>query len=110
VYAFKSQEPSGLLLPLSFLFTSNLLPECHTPPSIGYLNFSTCETAFSTMKEMYPHSRQNTKSWMPHPQRRWSEKETWTKVDFSFFFYDFFPFFIRYLAHLHFQCYTKSPP
>jgi hypothetical protein len=26
---------------------------------------------------------------------------------FSFFF---FPFFIRYLAHLHFQCYTKSPP
>jgi hypothetical protein len=25
----------------------------------------------------------------------------------SFFF---FPFFIRYLAHLHFQCYTKSPP
>ena len=24
--------------------------------------------------------------------------------------FDFFPFFIRYLAHLHFQCYTKSPP
>jgi hypothetical protein len=23
---------------------------------------------------------------------------------------NFFPFFIRYLAHLHFQCYTKSPP
>jgi hypothetical protein len=22
----------------------------------------------------------------------------------------FFPFFIRYLAHLHFQCYAKSPP
>jgi hypothetical protein len=22
----------------------------------------------------------------------------------------FFPFLIRYLAHLHFQCYTKSPP
>jgi hypothetical protein len=22
----------------------------------------------------------------------------------------FFSFFIRYLAHLHFQCYTKSPP
>jgi hypothetical protein len=22
----------------------------------------------------------------------------------------FFPFFIKYLAHLHFQCYTKSPP
>jgi hypothetical protein len=22
----------------------------------------------------------------------------------------FFPFFIRYLAHLHLQCYTKSPP
>jgi hypothetical protein len=27
-----------------------------------------------------------------------------------FFFFHFFPFFIRYLAHLHFQCYTKSPP
>jgi hypothetical protein len=25
-------------------------------------------------------------------------------------YYIFFPFFIRYLAHLHFQCYTKSPP
>jgi hypothetical protein len=24
--------------------------------------------------------------------------------------YIFFPFFIRYLAHLHFQYYTKSPP
>jgi hypothetical protein len=22
----------------------------------------------------------------------------------------FFPIFIRYLAHLHFQCYTKIPP
>jgi hypothetical protein len=28
---------------------------------------------------------------------------------FLFFFF-FFPFFIRCLAHLHFQCYTKSPP
>jgi hypothetical protein len=28
---------------------------------------------------------------------------------FSYFMI-FFPFFIRYLAHLHFQCYTKSPP
>jgi hypothetical protein len=28
-------------------------------------------------------------------------------IQFLFFF---FPFFIRYLAHLHFQCYTKSPP
>jgi hypothetical protein len=28
-------------------------------------------------------------------------------ISYSFFF---FPFFIRYLAHLHFQCYTKSPP
>jgi hypothetical protein len=27
-------------------------------------------------------------------------------IEFSFLF----PFFIRYLAHLHFQCYTKSPP
>jgi hypothetical protein len=25
-------------------------------------------------------------------------------------FFFFFPFFIRYLDHLHFQCYTKSPP
>jgi hypothetical protein len=30
-----------------------------------------------------------------------------SKIPRSFFF---FPFFIRYLAHLHFQCYTKSPP
>jgi hypothetical protein len=28
-------------------------------------------------------------------------------LQFSFLF---FSFFIRYLAHLHFQCYTKSPP
>jgi hypothetical protein len=26
------------------------------------------------------------------------------------FFLFFFPFFIRYFAHLHLQCYTKSPP
>ena len=25
-------------------------------------------------------------------------------------FFQFFPIFIRYLAHLHFQCYTKSLP
>jgi hypothetical protein len=31
-------------------------------------------------------------------------------TDALFFFFFFFPFFIRYLAHLHFQCYTKSPP
>jgi hypothetical protein len=31
-------------------------------------------------------------------------------LDIFFFFLFFFPFFIRYLAHLHFQCYTKSPP
>ena len=31
-------------------------------------------------------------------------------VFFFFFLLSFFPFFIRYLAHLHFQCYTKSPP
>jgi hypothetical protein len=31
-------------------------------------------------------------------------KQKFKKQDF------FFPFFIRYLAHLHFQCYTKSPP
>jgi hypothetical protein len=35
-------------------------------------------------------------------------------IFFLFLFFQwsrfFFPFFIRYLAHLHFQCYTKSPP
>jgi hypothetical protein len=31
-------------------------------------------------------------------------------IFFSFYFLFFFPFFIRYLTHLHFQCYTKSPP
>jgi hypothetical protein len=41
----------------------------------------------------------------------------WFGLDWVFFFFFsprvfffFFPFFIRYLAHLHFQCYTKSPP
>jgi hypothetical protein len=29
---------------------------------------------------------------------------------YLFILFFFFPFFIRYLAHLHFQCYTKSPP
>jgi hypothetical protein len=46
----------------------------------------------------------------------WSCTEAWgpdtglpyTEVTVVFFF--FFPFFIRYLTHLHFQCYTKSPP
>jgi hypothetical protein len=28
----------------------------------------------------------------------------------SYLIFFFFPFFIRYLAHFHFQCYTKSPP
>ena len=37
-----------------------------------------------------------------------AEKEIRETKPFSFFF--FFPFFIRYLAHLHVQCYTKSPP
>jgi hypothetical protein len=45
-------------------------------------------------------------------------KLTWSLDDFddntskqvTIFFFFFFPFFIRYLAHLHFQCYTKSPP
>ena len=35
-------------------------------------------------------------------------KSQWTALCTLCFF--FFPFFIRYLAHLHFQCYTKSPP
>jgi hypothetical protein len=32
----------------------------------------------------------------------------WVVVRVFLFF--FFPFFIRYFAHLHLQCYTKSPP
>jgi hypothetical protein len=28
----------------------------------------------------------------------------------SYSFFSFFSIFIRYLPHLHFQCYTKSPP
>jgi hypothetical protein len=31
-------------------------------------------------------------------------------LSFFFLFQVFFSIFIRYLAHLHFQCYTKSPP
>jgi hypothetical protein len=33
----------------------------------------------------------------------------WCYIFIKLLFF-FFPFFIRYLAHLHFQCYTKSPP
>ncbi|EDL36529.1 mCG148246 [Mus musculus] len=35
---------------------------------------------------------------------------SWTDLFISFLFFFLFPFFIRYLAHLHFQCYTKSLP
>jgi hypothetical protein len=34
----------------------------------------------------------------------------WDVSNRQVFFSFFFPFFIRCLAHLHFQCYTKSPP
>jgi hypothetical protein len=36
--------------------------------------------------------------------------DSFQRTIFIFIFLFFFPFFIRYLAHLHFQCYTKSPP
>ena len=36
--------------------------------------------------------------------------QTWNTNFLYILFFLFFPFFIRYLAHLHFQCYTKSPP
>jgi hypothetical protein len=36
----------------------------------------------------------------------WGDELAWLVL----FYFFFFPFFIRYLAHLHFQCYTKSPP
>ena len=36
--------------------------------------------------------------------------ECWRRWRFGQLYSSFFPFFIRYLAHLHFQCYTKSPP
>jgi hypothetical protein len=39
-----------------------------------------------------------------------SLKVTELSMIFTHSFFFFFPFFIRYLAHLHFQCYTKSPP
>ena len=45
-----------------------------------------------------------------------AEKEIRETTPFSIvtnnikYLFFFFPFFIRYLAHLHFQCYTKSPP
>jgi hypothetical protein len=40
------------------------------------------------------------------------DSEHWLLFFFSVSHFEviFFPFFIRYLAHLHFQCYTKSPP
>jgi hypothetical protein len=40
----------------------------------------------------------------------WMEFWRLSRLLVSFFFFFPFPFFIRYLAHLHFQCYTKSPP
>jgi hypothetical protein len=41
----------------------------------------------------------------------WSKNKLNTDFPtFSLYFFSFFPIFIRYLAHLHFQCYTKSPP
>ena len=39
-----------------------------------------------------------------------SAHQTLGQITFKFYQGIFFPFFIRYLAHLHFQCYTKSPP
>jgi hypothetical protein len=49
-------------------------------------------TNLSHQANTYKYSRDI----LPYPRQNW----------YSFFF----PFFIRYLAHLHFQCYTKSPP
>jgi hypothetical protein len=45
-------------------------------------------------------------------ERWWSRKRSLRILDIfpSIFYFFFFPFFIRYLTHLHFQCYTKSPP
>jgi hypothetical protein len=43
--------------------------------------------------------------------RNLGDSQTSEKWFFFFLFVClFFPFFIRYLPHLHFQCYTKSPP
>ena len=49
--------------------------------------------------------------------RRETEADLWLNQKFNndtiwhlLFFKIFFSIFIRYLAHLHFQCYTKSPP
>jgi hypothetical protein len=46
--------------------------------------------------------------------RRGKVTTLWSSFYFSFLCFAicifFFPFFIRYLAHLHFQWYTKSPP
>jgi hypothetical protein len=50
-----------------------------------------------------------------HINERNKNISTWSHISknkfrFGFSFFFFFPFFIRYLAPLHFQCYTKSPP
>jgi hypothetical protein len=49
---------------------------------------------------------QNTNVHKVKINKSFVKKQNKTKQNLSFFF----PIFIRYLAHLHFQCYTKSPP
>jgi hypothetical protein len=52
-------------------------------------------------------------TWKREQRHVVSHRELWELVEHSMWFpyMDFFfPIFIRYLPHLHFQCYTKSPP
>jgi hypothetical protein len=47
----------------------------------------------------------------PQKSQKQSHSKTTVLYTYFFFFWVFFLFFlIRYLAHLHFQCYTKSLP
>jgi hypothetical protein len=47
------------------------------------------------------------KLWTPSSKGHFTLWHSEKTIKNTFFF---FPFFIRYLTHLHFQCYTKSPP
>jgi hypothetical protein len=72
----------------------------------------------SRLKNIWGQSVEQSLKKMPS-----RDSSTWRFIPYTdakprhyFFFYFifsgffFFPFLIRYLAHLHFQCYTKSPP
>jgi hypothetical protein len=86
---------------------------------LTFLFLHTYKLQFTTLSEhhVYNEAMSGTKvrHIYPRESRHISYRTLQLSKNFLFFFFThahfiFFPFFIRYLAHLHFQCYTKSPP